>query len=120
MKGDWGDYDIEYEGFRGVTQGKIAISGEPGNLTGNYMMGGDAVPSELKEISVLGDQLTFVWPAGRFGDFKAITTIDGNNMTGTITIRDREMAESMLRAGADRIGASASIQIVRAPGQAAS
>lgn len=35
-------------------------------------------------------------------------------------IRDREMAENMLRAGADRIGASASIQIVRAPGQAAS
>ena len=32
-------------------------------------------------------------------------------------IRDREMAENMLRAGADRIGASASIQIVREPGK---
>jgi deoxyribose-phosphate aldolase len=35
-------------------------------------------------------------------------------------IRDRDMAEQMLRAGADRIGASASIQIVRAPGQVSS
>jgi deoxyribose-phosphate aldolase len=35
-------------------------------------------------------------------------------------IRNRQTAEEMLRAGADRIGASASIQILRAEGAAAS
>ena len=109
MKGTWGDWDIEYEGFRGVTQGKIAISGEPGNLTGNYLIGNAAEPRALKEVSVLGDQLTFNWPGGRFGDFKAVTTVDGNEMSGTLTIGEREMPITGTRTGPNEVNSSQSL-----------
>ncbi len=101
MKGDWGDWEFEYEGFRGITRGKIAISGTPGNLTGNYQIGAAPVPAELIEVSVLGDQLTFSWPGGRSGDIKAVTTLSGDEMTGIITIRDREIPVTGNRTGPD-------------------
>ena len=101
LKGDWGDWEIQYEGFRGVTEGQIAISGTPGNLSGNYKFGDSAEHSEFKSVSVDGQQLTFVWEVGRFGDAVAVGTIDGDALAGTITMGEREMPFTGTRTGPD-------------------
>ena len=99
MKGDWGDWDIEYEGFRGVTRGSIAISGSPGNLTGNVKVGNAVRHRKLKSVSVEGDMLTFVWDGGRFGDIVGEGTMNGENLTGTIKMGDREIPMTGERTG---------------------
>jgi deoxyribose-phosphate aldolase len=66
---------------------------------------------------------TGFWPGGATLHDVALmrrTVGDDLGVKAAGGIRDRDMAEQMLRAGADRIGASASIQIVRAPGQVSS
>jgi len=99
MKGSWGNWDIAYEGFRGTTEGKIAMSGTPEALTGNILLGNNPQPSPLTEVKLEGQTLTFSWPAGNFGTFNAVTTLNGNEMTGTVTIRDRESAITGTRTG---------------------
>lgn len=101
MKGDWGNYDIAYEGFRGTTEGKLAISGTPEALTGNIMVGNATQHTVLSEVKLEGQQLTFSWPIGNNGSITAVTMLDGDDMKGSLTIRDNEREITGVRTGPD-------------------
>ncbi|MEZ4701429.1 MAG: ThuA domain-containing protein [Rhodothermales bacterium] len=99
MVGNWGNYDISYEGRRGVTKGKIALSGTASSLTGNMQMEGQPTPSALSAVKLTGNQLTLVWSAGNAGDVTAVASIDGDALTGVVKMGTNEMPLTGTRTG---------------------
>ncbi len=109
MEGNWGNYEVEFQAGRSITQGKIAISGTPGNLTGKYQMGTSPTPRDLTAVTVDGDQLTFSWPAGRNATATAVTAMNGNELSGTLTFRDQEVPITGTRTGPNKVNAESSL-----------
>ncbi len=99
MVGDWGNFDISYQTQRGTTSGKLAVFGMPGALSGNIKLGDASVPSPLASVSLEGNTLTFSWAAGNLGDLTAVTTLEGDAMTGTVTIRENNIPVTGTRTG---------------------
>ena len=102
LKGDWGNWDFEYDGRRGKIEGKLALSGTPGDLTGNIQYGNNSNPIELADVNLDGDQLSIGWRRGNSSP-SIVATIDGGSMEGVLVNGDNEVPVTGTRTGPNEV-----------------
>lgn len=86
MVGTWGNWDITVPTPQGDFNGKVAISASGDDYTGNIEFVQMPGVSPLSDIEVDGDKLMFSWEAGPMGTIAANTTMDGDELKGTIAV----------------------------------
>ena len=91
MAGSWGKWNVGVKIPQGEMEGVLAISGSPGSFTGGIEFKMFPGVTELSDISLDGDELSFSWDAGTYGVIKAVTTLDENILTGTMIAQGAEM-----------------------------
>lgn len=91
MAGDWGMWDVGIKIPQGELEGMLMISGSPGDFSGGIEFTMFPGVSELMDIQLDGDELSFSWDGGPYGIIEAITNLDGENMAGTVKVDGNEM-----------------------------
>ncbi len=98
--GDFGTWDVVITSPQGNINGRVAISGDAGNYNGTIEFVQFPGASPLSDIAVEGDNLSFSWEAGQFGTMKAVTEMDGDDLTGVMQVQGNEIALTGKRASA--------------------
>ena len=90
MAGDWGAWDVGIKIPQGEMEGVVAISGSPGDFMGGIEFKMFPGVSELMDITLEGDELSFKWDAGSYGIIEAKTMLDGDQMSGVMVADGNE------------------------------
>ena len=98
MEGSFANYDIALEIPDNTLAGTLALSGTPPTLTGAIQFQAFPGVSPLTDIVLDGTALSFKWDSGTIGIIEADLTLDGDQLSGTVSAPNMQFPLTGVRA----------------------